>query len=669
MATNDLAKFAMFASSVTSNPPCSDKLSTFEAASSSQVMESLLSIPHSKYQSMEDDIFFPKSYVYSEGSSAGVVKCSGVVQAPPESVLGLVFLVNTDYARRNHMKSSGTSLELYPNKVVTNINKHHSVVYSCRKMPFPLAAREWLTRRIFQVSDGGDLVLTVNNVSKEEIADIPPFVPSKLKDRPVRGDFSAICIFEKLPFGCTRFTHIASLDVKGNVPKAVAKAGLRGVVESVRKAYNFFQRDDEVDGLEREDFVKKISFSPSPSKEELNLLVNALQDLDYRYIGGFAVKNEHRLEELIKNTILTPPPGIASSQKEKEKEKAEKHEKHEKAVHETPPGQRRRRRSTLTSPNFINRSIFAEKKLSWNRLLDGPKEDLAVKKYFKFQDGDNRVWGKVTATIHASAPNALAWLWFYCSNNRMKLHQKTHGNLIRKYYEPVDRKVDNNRSCYTVVRNVMPIGIPVRETNMKVVWGEFAREKNVGSSQGNSVYTLSFTHPHEELYLPGREQRKLIYKPNDDKEPLFRTISASSKVSPIFPDRKISSSEVTDGTTTDNDNVDGKNNVGGNAYVNPFERETTITQLEMAGGCIIEPIAENICTITLVLCLNDRGIIQKLVNSTVGSSLNVVNELRDYFERNGAEVDSEIRNIFVANIPKVIANDKMKNVVDEQVRI
>ena len=69
----------------------------------------------------------------------------------------------------------------------------------------------------------------------------------------------------------------------------------------------------------------------------------------------------------------------------------------------------------------------------WTRVRDG---ELRVKKFKKFKEGDQSVWGKAYATIHASAPQVLAFLWNYCSNLRMIEHFKKDGHLLREVYVP-----------------------------------------------------------------------------------------------------------------------------------------------------------------------------------------------------------------------------------------
>ena len=123
-----------------------------------------------------------------------------------------------------------------------------------------------------------------------------------------------------------------------------------------------------------------------------------------------------------------------------------------------------------------------EYKGSWKRIRGG--DDLAIKKYTKFVKNDKVKWGKATTTVHTSSEEALAWLWNYCSSERMRGHQKKNGNILRKYYDlstlqrdgDDDDAVDNrkegrdSRTRHVVVRKAMPRAVETRESNFKFVW-------------------------------------------------------------------------------------------------------------------------------------------------------------------------------------------------------
>jgi len=156
-----------------------------------------------------------------------------------------MFHVDSDYDKAKHVKSNGPSAELYLNLEIAQINDHHFIYYSCRKLPFPLVARDWLQRGIFTQVDDDKFVLAYKFINDKTAAGVPPFTPSTLEKR-IRGESTFLYIFERLPHNCCKFTCIMKADIKRSVPKIVAESGLAGVVDSVRQAYTYFERDEEV---------------------------------------------------------------------------------------------------------------------------------------------------------------------------------------------------------------------------------------------------------------------------------------------------------------------------------------------------------------------------------------------------------------------------------------
>ena len=144
-----------------------------------------------------------------------------------------------------------------------------------------------------------------------------------------------------------------------------------------------------------------------------------------------------------------------------------------------------------TTPNFASisnmRTGLADainnsgQKLKWKRIQGG--EDFAIKKYTKFVKDDDVKWGKATTTVHTSPEDALAWVWDYCSNERMRRHQKKNGNILRKYYDPDTQQREGSgsagesrekeiesRTRHVVVRKATPRTVETRESNLKFVW-------------------------------------------------------------------------------------------------------------------------------------------------------------------------------------------------------
>jgi len=127
-------------------------------------------------------------------------------------------------------------------------------------MPFPLVARDWLSRSIWKQIDEDKFVAVYKFINEAMATDMPlSFTPSTLpEEKRIRGQVNTQATFERLPNDCTKFTYITKVDAKGRVPKVVAESGLAGVVETVCEAYQYFERDDEIDKLQRDGFIAKM---------------------------------------------------------------------------------------------------------------------------------------------------------------------------------------------------------------------------------------------------------------------------------------------------------------------------------------------------------------------------------------------------------------------------
>ena len=156
-----------------------------------------------------------------------------------------VFDTNSDFHIANHIKNYGMNLDHYPNKVLAKINDHHLIYYACTKLPFPLKPRDWLNRGIYKRIDNGDYMLMYRSVDESD-DDVPKFETSSLHPSPTRAEFMTLYKLERIPFDCCKVTYVAKADIQGSVPKIVAEAGLGTIVDTPRRAYEFFKGDKEV---------------------------------------------------------------------------------------------------------------------------------------------------------------------------------------------------------------------------------------------------------------------------------------------------------------------------------------------------------------------------------------------------------------------------------------
>ena len=253
----------------------------------------------------------------------------------------------------------------------------------------------------------------------------------------------------------------------------------------------------------------------------------------------------------------------------------------------------------------------SNKRMNWTRLRDG---DLSVKKFKKMKEGDSSVWGKASAIVQTTAEKALAFVWLHCSNLKMKEHQKKDGNLIRKVYEPITTDTApsaQHRTQHIVVQKSMPQPFQPRESNMRFVWSEINNNSNNNSNEENSKTLIMAFEPAEIKHVSERRGRRTFAK----------TWSKRSKRSK----RK------------NNSSVHPTNN-------GEEEQNLGVAQLETRGLWVITPLAQNVCEVTFVMNIVDKGKIPtSIVNANIGRALNPVTFFKVFYERTGLVVDAEVR--------------------------
>jgi len=254
-------------------------------------------------------------------------------------------------------------------------------------------------------------------------------------------------------------------------------------------------------------------------------------------------------------------------------------------------------------------------RMNWTRLRDG---DSSVKKFKKMKEGDPSAWGKATTIVHTTAEQALAFVWLYCSNLRMKEHQQKDGNLTRQVYEPIATDTVSVPSAqhhtqHIVVQKSMPPPFYSRESSTIYVWGEMnnSNNNNFSSNKEDSKTLLLAFEPAESMHISERRGRRKFAKS-------WSTRSKRSK-------------------RTSNSSVHPTNN-------GEEEQNVGVTQLETKGVWIITPLAQNLCEIMFVVNIVDKGKIPtSLVNANIGRALDALSFLKAFYDRNGLVVDAEVR--------------------------
>ena len=245
--------------------------------------------------------------------------------------------------------------------------------------------------------------------------------------------------------------------------------------------------------------------------------------------------------------------------------------------------------------------------MKWTRLRDG---DLSVKKFKKMKEGDPSAWGKASAVVHTTAEQILAFVWLYCSNLRMKEHQKKDGNLLQEVYKPITTDIATvpsaqHRTQHIVVQKPMPPPFRPRETNVRYVWGEINNNNNSNNKHPKTLI-MAF-EPAEINFISEKMRRRKTVK----KMANLNTRNSNSSVHPTN---------------------DGEE-----------EQNLGVAQLETRGLWVITQMAQNVCEVTFVVNFVDKGKIPtSLVNANIGRALDALSFLKVFYERNGPVVDVEV---------------------------
>jgi len=168
------------------------------------------------------------------------------------------------FMRRENVKQS--SEQGNPALMLANErSRHDHVVATIKKMPFPLHNREFVNRLVCCLDVNGDLLIVcvpVNNV-----------IDYGMNTRTVRGVSRALLWLTPYGESQCKVTYIQYLDACGRIPTFVANAKLLLALDAVGDLREKFQRDDEIDKLERDQLARVIKEEPQTYTAEENLLL------------------------------------------------------------------------------------------------------------------------------------------------------------------------------------------------------------------------------------------------------------------------------------------------------------------------------------------------------------------------------------------------------------
>ena len=205
------------------------------------------------------------------------------------------------------------------------------------------------------------------------------------------------------------------------------------------------------------------------------------------------------------------------------------------------------------------------------------------------------------------------------------------GNLLRQAYEPITTGTvtappAQHHTQHIVVQKSMPPPFQPRETNLRCVWGEI----NINSST-NTNNNNNDNHP---------KTRIMAFEPAEINH--ISELRVKRKTTRTIPKMISGAKQKADSSV--NPTNESKE-----------EQRSGVSQLETRGVWVITPLAQNVCEVTFVMNIVDKGKIPtSIVNANIGRALNPVTFLKAFYERTGLVLDAELRAEFVKNVPRTV---------------
>ena len=199
----------------------------------------------------------------------------------------------------------------------------------------------------------------------------------------------------------------------------------------------------------------------------------------------------------------------------------------------------------------------------------------------------------------------------------------------------------SDRVKFVVTRRSMPLGFDTRQSTEKVTWGEFnetVHSNTLQPAENNKMNT--FVYASE----PANAHRHKLFVSQILKKGIGSYLNGLNLSS------LGNSSSYSDDTHHRNKSFIPSHDS------QPNRSEQSIVVLETSSCVLLRPTAPHVCSVTMVLKMEDKGNLPfTVLSSKVVAAVGIVGCLKAYYERKGSIVDSEIRSQFVKfNIPSMI---------------
>jgi len=132
-------------------------------------------------------------------------------------------------------------------------------------------------------------------------------------------------------------------------------------------------------------------------------------------------------------------------------------------------------------------SIDYKDDTGWEKL--DKDSSVFVKLSKKHNKGESNSWGKATTTIDTTAENVLAWIWDYCSNERLDTVKKLHKNP-----REVIKHITPNHNVLSTIKT-LPWPLNARQFIYENTW----------TKQDDDAYVYAFRPPTTDKYDDNRQ--------------------------------------------------------------------------------------------------------------------------------------------------------------------
>jgi len=154
--------------------------------------------------------------------------------------------------------------------IVSGSGPHDYVLATIKKMPFPLQNREFVVRQVSAADTNGDLLYAALPVGD--------VIDYGMTSRTVRGVSRGIIRITPSGKSQCKITYNQYLDAGGVIPTRVIESKIPLALSAVVELRDEFQRDDEIDKMERDELARVIKDEQQVYSEDEDSLIQRVQD-------------------------------------------------------------------------------------------------------------------------------------------------------------------------------------------------------------------------------------------------------------------------------------------------------------------------------------------------------------------------------------------------------